>query len=93
MNAIFDEETASYFINRINTLEKNTKPKWGKMSCAQMFAHCAGAFEEGTTKLNLFYKSKIRFTRRAIIIENKPYPRNMKNVKEVYFFRRKRFLY
>ncbi|MEM7087436.1 MAG: DUF1569 domain-containing protein [Bacteroidota bacterium] len=91
MNTILDEETANHFIRRINTLQENTIPKWGKMSCAQMLAHCSGAFEESTHKLNLFSELKIRFLRRNTVIGNKPYPKNMKTAKRFTINEKKHF--
>jgi len=38
---IIKEETILLFIDRINRLEKDKKPRWGKMTGSQMLAHCS----------------------------------------------------
>ena len=40
MRTIFDEITTAELIKRINTLDENTKPQWGKMNTYQMIKHC-----------------------------------------------------
>jgi hypothetical protein len=42
---IFKPEIAEKFINRINTLTPNSQTLWGKMSVAQMLAHCNVTYE------------------------------------------------
>ncbi|HSH66794.1 MAG TPA: DUF1569 domain-containing protein [Bacteroidia bacterium] len=41
MKSIFDRETRDEVINRIQSLNANSKPHWGKMTVAQMIKHCA----------------------------------------------------
>jgi hypothetical protein len=41
MKTIHDEITLQELIARINTLNKNSKPEWGKMNVYQMAKHCA----------------------------------------------------
>ena len=38
---IIKEETILLFIDRINRLEKDKKPRWGVMTGSQMLAHCS----------------------------------------------------
>ena len=45
MKNIFEEETTKELINRINKLTPSTKPEWGKMTVAQMLAHCCVTYE------------------------------------------------
>lgn len=45
MENIFDSEVAQKYINRINTLSKESQPKWGTMSVDQMLAHCNVTYE------------------------------------------------
>lgn len=40
MKTIFDNTTREEVINRINTLNENSKPQWGKMNIYQMLRHC-----------------------------------------------------
>ncbi|GEO12246.1 DUF1569 domain-containing protein [Segetibacter aerophilus] len=40
MKSIFDQTTRDELIARINSLNENSKPAWGKMSVYQMLKHC-----------------------------------------------------
>ena len=40
MKSIFDKATIEELIHRINSLNENAKPLWGKMNAAQMLRHC-----------------------------------------------------
>ena len=42
---IFTKPVADATIQRINNLTPNTQPKWGKMTVAQMLAHCCVTYE------------------------------------------------
>ena len=42
---IFSKEVSDNIIQRINSLTPATQPKWGKMSVAQMLAHCNVTYE------------------------------------------------
>ena len=41
MKSILDKTTRDEVINRINRLDENSKPQWGKMTAYQMIKHCA----------------------------------------------------
>lgn len=45
MKSIFNEHTRDGVINRICTLNENSKAKWGKMTVVQMMKHCASCEE------------------------------------------------
>jgi hypothetical protein len=45
MENIFDAQVAQNYINRINTLNKDSQRLWGTMDVAQMFAHCNVSYE------------------------------------------------
>ncbi len=45
MKNIFLPNTTAETIARIDQLNADSKPVWGKMNAAQMFAHCAVAYE------------------------------------------------
>jgi len=81
MKNLFEEKGMNETIERINQLNANTTPEWGKMNVAQMLAHnCIAyeiAFDErkvdrpgffGKIIMNLFVKSTV--------IGNKPYSKN-----------------
>jgi hypothetical protein len=40
MKSIFNKTDQNEIIERISTLDKNSKPEWGKMSVEQMVNHC-----------------------------------------------------
>ena len=41
MKSIFDKTTRDELINRINSLNENSTPQWGKMTVSQMLKHCS----------------------------------------------------
>jgi len=45
MKNLFNEKAAMDEINRIHRLIATTGPQWGKMTAAQMLAHCSVAYE------------------------------------------------
>ena len=45
MKNIFDIAVVNELIARIQQLQANTQPIWGKMSVAQMLAHCNVTYE------------------------------------------------
>ena len=40
MKTVFDKATRDELINRINSLNENSKAQWGKMNIYQMLKHC-----------------------------------------------------
>ena len=42
---IFDKAVTEEIIDRINKLNANTQPLWGKMAVGQMMAHCCVTYE------------------------------------------------
>ncbi|TSD67298.1 DUF1569 domain-containing protein [Inquilinus sp. KBS0705] len=45
MKTVFDKDTRDQLINRINQLNENSTPLWGKMNIYQMLKHCVLAEE------------------------------------------------
>jgi hypothetical protein len=45
MQSLFDTATYNEIISRMNKLSPESKAQWGKMSVAQMLAHCKEAFK------------------------------------------------
>lgn len=41
MKTIFDKKTRDELIRRINSLNENSRPQWGKMNTYQMVKHCS----------------------------------------------------
>jgi len=44
MKSLFDTEAHKEILDRIENLNENTSPNWGKMSINQMVWHCQGPF-------------------------------------------------
>lgn len=45
MQNLFDNSTYHEIINRMNQLQASSERRWGKMTVAQMLAHCQEAFK------------------------------------------------
>jgi hypothetical protein len=45
MQSLFNSDTYFNTIRRLNKLTPDSKPLWGKMDAAQMFAHCKEVFK------------------------------------------------
>lgn len=66
---------------RLHQINEGTRPQWGQMSAAQMFAHCAEVLEvangkplENTPFLARLFKGFIRDG----VVNEKPYPQNLR---------------
>lgn len=58
MKTIFDESTRDELIRRINSLNENSKPVWGKMNICQMSEHCTIWNEWVLGKKDFVYKQE-----------------------------------
>jgi hypothetical protein len=80
MNNIFDSKIASMVIERINNLTPTTQPVWGKMTVAQMLAHCnvtyEMAYENIHPKPNAFVKFLLTLLVKNSVVTEKPYKKN-----------------
>lgn len=77
---IFDIETVQKLKSRIHSLDNDTKPAWGVMSCPQMLAHTNVTYE-------MMYESKhpkpgfitslmLKWFVKSAVCGPKPYPKN-----------------
>lgn len=77
MMDIFSENDVKSCIERINRLDKNTQPKWGKMTVSQMLAHCNVAYDmiysDKYPKPNPLKKFLLRTFLKPILVNDKPY--------------------
>jgi Protein of unknown function (DUF1569) len=77
---IFTAPVAAEIIGRINRLSANTQPNWGKMSVAQMLAHCCVtyemAFEDKHPKPNFFVGFMLKTFLKSTVVSEKPYSQN-----------------
>lgn len=78
---LYDVDTSQGLLERIERLTPETQPQWGRMSVAQMLAHCAEIVEvtngkplENTPLLARVFRGMIR----KMVVSEKPYPRDTK---------------
>lgn len=76
---LFDDNVYQSCLARLQKLTASTKPQWGRMTAAQMLAHCAEIIEvangkplEGTPFIAKLFKGMIR----KMVVSEKPYPRS-----------------
>ena len=81
-NNIFKQETISQITDRINNLNSNSQANWGKMTIAQMLAHCNVTYEMVYTdkhkKPNAFLKFILKKLVKNKVVSDKPYQKNGK---------------
>jgi hypothetical protein len=81
MNNIFDLKETQEIINRLNKLGPESKPQWGKMSVAQMLAHCSVTYEfiyeeDKHPKPGAFMKLILKLLVKNKVVSEKPYKPN-----------------
>lgn len=80
MKNIFNQGETTEVINRINNLNSNSQPLWGKMTVGQMLAHCNVTYElvydDKHPKPNSFKKFMLKLFVKNIVISEKPYKKN-----------------
>ena len=95
MKNIFDKEVSDDIIGRINKLQLNKKPLWGKMSASKMLAHCNVQYEMVYTdkhkKPNVFMKSMLKLLVKNTVLSEKPYKRNLKTAPQFLIVDNKNF--
>lgn len=79
---IFTAEVCTAILQRINQLTPSTQPKWGKMSVAQMLAHCNVTYEmiyeNKHPKPNAFFKFILKTLIKRKVVGEEPYSHNSK---------------
>jgi hypothetical protein len=84
MHTLFEATTATEILNRLEKIQADTPPLWGKMNAAQMMAHCQAPFE------SFFSQKQLRrgligylFGRVAKkkLFSEKPWPRSLPTAK------------
>ncbi|UOE50024.1 DUF1569 domain-containing protein [Mucilaginibacter sp. SMC90] len=77
---IFTVQVADDVISRINKLTPQTSPQWGKMSVAQMLAHCCVTYEmvyeDKHPKPGAFMKIILKMLVKNKVVSETPYKRN-----------------
>lgn len=94
-NNIFEQETVTEVINRIDKLTPQTKSNWGKMSVDQMLAHCNVSYEmvyeNIHPKPNSFLKFILKNLIKNKVVSNKPYQKNGKTAPQFLMKESKNF--
>ncbi len=79
---IFTAEVSTAIVQRINQLTPTTQPKWGKMSVAQMLAHCNVTYEmiyeNKHPKPNAFLRFILKTFIKKKVVDETPYQNNSK---------------
>ena len=81
MENIFKKEITEDVVSRLNRLNPDTAPLWGKMSVAQMIAHCNVAYElvyeeDKHKKPNPVMSFILRTFVKNMVVNKKPYKHN-----------------
>lgn len=80
MKSILDKETRNEIVVRIESLNKECKPQWGKMNVAQMVKHCSLCEQLylGKTKSKRVFLGRIfgQMALRKVLSDDKPLGRN-----------------
>ena len=87
MKNLFEEKAAQEAIDRIHKLDPSMKPQWGKMSVAQMLAHCSVAYdfvyeEAKYPKPGSFVRFLLKLFVKDTVVGEKPYKRNSRTAPE-----------
>lgn len=95
MKNIFDPEVTAELISRINQLQADTKPRWGKMSVDQMLAHCCVAYDMAYTDKYPKPNPVMRFLLKAFVkkgvVNEVPYKKNIPTAPAFVIADRKNF--
>lgn len=86
MKNVFNKSDAEELINRIDKLTPTTKQLWGKMSVAQMLAHCnvtyEFVYEDKHPKPNPFMKFILKTFVKKEVVNDIPYKRSLRTAPE-----------
>jgi hypothetical protein len=76
---LFDQEPFKEMLDRASKLSADSKPLWGKMNVAQMFAHCAEVQEvmNGKDFKAPWYMKLFSGFIKKMVINRKPYQKNL----------------
>jgi hypothetical protein len=80
MKSVFNPADVADLTGRINRLTSETKGLWGKMTVAQMLAHCNVSYEMAYTDIHPKPNAAMRFILKALVKQKvvgpKPYKHN-----------------
>jgi predicted metalloenzyme YecM len=93
---IFEKTTVDELIGRINQLEANKQPLWGKMDAAQMLAHCCVTYEMIYEQIHpqpgKLKKWLLRMIIKPIVTGEKTYPKSTRTAPEFIITGNKNFV-
>ena len=82
MKSVFNKNDVTEIINRINKLTPTTRAQWGKMTVAQMLAHCCVSYElvyeNKHSKPNAVLKLILKLFVKPTVVGDKPYKHSLK---------------
>lgn len=77
---VFDSQTNTDLLQRLEKLSFDTQPKWGTMNASKMLAHCnvtyGLAFDRIPVKNSFFMKLILKWFIKKVVTGEKPYPEN-----------------
>ena len=86
MKNLFHQSDTNEVIKRIQNLNSNSKPNWGKMNVEQMLAHCNVAYEfvyeDIHPKPSSVKKFLLKTFVKKIVVSDKPYKKNNQTASE-----------
>jgi hypothetical protein len=86
MESVFNKQDSEEFVARINKLNAQSEPQWGKMNAPQMLAHCnvvyEFAYEDKHKKPGRFKKWILKMIAKPIVVSEKPYKKNNRTAPE-----------
>jgi hypothetical protein len=77
---IFNPQETEKLASRIQSLTPQSQPLWGKMTVAQMLAHCSVPYEidpKNPPKAGFFMKWMIKTFFRSTLVNETPYQKNI----------------
>ena len=96
MKNIFTKEVSEEVVARIENLTSETQPNWGKMSVAQMLAHCCVTYEMIYTdkhpKPNSFAKFMMKVFIKKFVVTEKPFAKNGRTAPQFLIVDEKEFV-
>ena len=95
MKNIFTKSVTEEIIRRVNNLSSETKANWGKMSVAQMLAHCSVTYEMIYTdkhpKPNGLVKLMLKLFVKNAVVSEKEYKKNGKTAPQFVISNKREF--
>lgn len=82
MKNVFNRNDVSEILGRIDRLRPDSRPLWGKMTVAQMLAHCNVTYElvydTKHPKPNPVVRFLLKSFVKSTVVGEKPYPHNLR---------------